>query len=251
MSQPAERLDKIDAPQFGQTLNRRTIWPSIPPGSLVRKPGPYVSPAQKVTGDWSIYFARQQAVEPNNSVWNDKVLIELSIGTGQSALQYQLLPELPTVGTVIHFSTEVTQAYLSWENPPFFTDLQSTDLIVSWAAPGRPQSVNVKQRFTGVSNLTTLPIPADFVCANAQRIPMFATSVQLRQPIFVPSNPYITTLAIFATTGGTVLDMHVCDPLATGVTTTLTIPTQAGLFMMGTASNNPANFWEADWTVIA
>lgn len=251
MSQPADRLDKIDAPQFGTTLDRRSLFSTVPPGSMIRQPGPYIQPQLHVTGDWTLYFGRNQAAAPNLEAYDDRILIEISIGTGQSSLTYLEIPELPGVGTAIHFGTEVVQAYLSWLNPALITNLQPTDKLTSWGAPGRPQTTNVKQRFTAVAPLPALPLLPPFVVANSSRIPMFSTTVALRQPAFTPSSVFIPTLAIFSDIGGNVIDMHVCDPTAAGVTTTLTIPTKASLFMMGNISEESLNFWQADWTVIA
>lgn len=251
MTQPADRLDQITRPQFGQSLDRRALWSQRPPGTMQRQPGPYFQPPKHVIGDWTFYFARQQDAAANFNIYDDTINIELSIGTGESALVYRELPELPGVGTAIHFQTEVGQANLVWTNPPTLGYLQPTDKIVSWAAPGRPQSCNVKQRITAYAQFPAFPLFPDFVVANSRRIPMFSTSVQLRQMILTLATPFIPTLAIFADIGGNVVDIQVCDPLASGVTTTLTIPTRASLFLMGTIAPNPDNFWEADWTVIA
>jgi len=251
MSQDDRRLDQIDASQYGQTIDRRTQWTPSTASKPIRMPGPLIQPRERVIGDWSLYFARDIEIASNLSAYNDRISAVISMGTGQSALQYAELPEIPAVGVVMHFATEVIRAEIAWENPADISAFQPRDRLITWASPGRPQSIRLRRRQQINPVALVFPLfPAD-ILPTATRIPMFTTQITVRQMSFAPATPYIPFYCVFADVGGALIDVFACDPTAAGASTTLTTPTHAALIMYGCGTSEPALFVDTEYTVIA
>lgn len=227
-----DRLDRIDAPQFGQTIDRRTVFAELGPNARVDRGGPVVQPRSPIPGDWTIYLGRNAEVWPNTSAFGTRIEAVVSIGTGQTALQYREIPEVPAVGIALHFATAVVRVQFRWLNPATVGELQPVDQIVTWACPGRP-SVQTVRRTIPIVTVAPAMLPP-FVVANGQAIPMFAESVTVRLLRSNPGTPYFPFLLVFADVGGNVLDWVDVDPGAVGAPATATIPTSAAIVIVGT-----------------
>ncbi len=252
MSQDDNRLDLIQPPQFGQTIDRRSAFAETPPGQEVVRGGPVVEPARAVVGDWTVYLARNQAIEVNGAPYSDQIHATISLGTGQSAMQYQEIPEVPSVGIAMHFATAILRTTLRWTNPTGLAAFQSTDMLITWAAPGRPVSQIVKrtQRLYGAAVI--LPVlNSAFNVANGQRIPSFSTSVTVRMLSVLGLTVPVPFYAVFCTIGGSTLNIFPVDPLGNGANATITIPTRASLLYFVALSSELFRDIQCDFQVIA
>lgn len=227
-----DRLDAIDAPQFGQTIDRRTVFNELGPNARVERGGPVVQPRAPIPGDWTIYLGRNAEVWPNTSSFGTRIEAVVSIGTGQTALQYREIPQLPAVGLALHFATSVVRVQFRWLNPATIGALQPIDQIVTWACPGRP-SEQIVRRTLPIATLTPAMLPP-FVIAQGQAIPHFSTRVTARLLRSNPATPYFPFFVVFADVGGNVLDWVDVDPAAIGAAATATIPTDAAIVIVGT-----------------
>lgn len=227
-----QRLDRIDAPQFGLTLDRRVIFGELGPLAQVERGGPVIQPAASIPGDWTVYVGRQAEVWPNVSAANDRIEAIVSIGTGQTALQYREIPEVPAVGIAMHFASQVTRVAFRWTNPAAIGAFQPIDRIVSWACPGRP-SFAVQRRRIPIVTVAPAMVPP-FVIANGQAIPMFSVAVTARLLRDNPATPYFPFFLVFADIGGSVVDWVSVDPLANGSSVRTTIPGSAAIVIVGT-----------------
>lgn len=205
-----QRLDSIDAAQFGLTWDRRAVFASHPNQGAITVGGPLIDPRKRIVTDWTIYIGRQISRELNPTGIYDEnypIRAKLWIGTGQSALEYDSILSVPNVGCCMHFSTQTIKVELSWSQPLIAGSYNRQDQVVTWAAPGRPSRFNVR-KLSGV--FSPLITPAQIV-ATGVPIPSFTESVRVRESDWtstgVAARPF--DLAFYTPAGQIVGHWHV------------------------------------------
>lgn len=133
----------------------------IPLDQATKVQGPRLNNAYP--SDYTVYIAREFEYEEDVQPLRD-VRCELLAGSGNTALTYRSVPEIPNVGIAIHVAAETVQCTF-FVSPTTFPapPARNLDRLVSWVCIGRPAlSLQRETRPSRVVGdvLALIPIPS-------------------------------------------------------------------------------------------